>query len=97
MTKVWLCAVLILGSALGAAAQTGAPVVGQEAGVYLNTVSVRWNGVPADEAHALYARASLSPHVTPVGLACHIGSQITTLEPLEAAFRALRAPYLIYG
>jgi diaminopimelate decarboxylase len=48
-------------------------------------------GVPADEAHALYARASLSPHVTPVGLACHIGSQITTLEPLEAAFRALRS------
>jgi diaminopimelate decarboxylase len=47
-------------------------------------------GVPADEAHALYTRASLSPHVTPVGLACHIGSQITTLEPLEAAFRALR-------
>lgn len=47
-------------------------------------------GVPADEAHALYARANLSPHVTPVGLACHIGSQITTLEPLEAAFRALR-------
>ncbi|MGV8930058.1 MAG: diaminopimelate decarboxylase family protein, partial [Brevundimonas sp.] len=37
------------------------------------------------------ARASLSPYVTPVGLACHIGSQITTLEPLEAAFRALRA------
>lgn len=48
-------------------------------------------GVPADEAHALYVRASLSPHVTPVGLACHIGSQITTLEPLEAAFRALRS------
>ena len=47
-------------------------------------------GVPADEANALYARAGLSPHVTPVGLACHIGSQITTLEPLEAAFRALR-------
>ncbi len=48
-------------------------------------------GVPADEAHALYARASLSPHVTPVGLACHIGSQITSLEPLEAAFRTMRA------
>ena len=47
-------------------------------------------GVPADEAHALYVRASQSPHVRPVGLACHIGSQITTLEPLEAAFRALR-------
>jgi diaminopimelate decarboxylase len=47
-------------------------------------------GVPAHEAQALYARAAASPHVTPVGLACHIGSQITTLEPLEAAFHALR-------
>ena len=47
-------------------------------------------GVPAEEAPALYARAATSPHVRPVGLACHIGSQITTLEPLEAAFRALR-------
>ncbi|MFA4893226.1 diaminopimelate decarboxylase [Brevundimonas sp.] len=47
-------------------------------------------GVPFADAPALYARAAASPHVTPVGLACHIGSQITTLEPLEAAFRALR-------
>jgi len=47
-------------------------------------------GVPAAEAPALYARAAASPHVTPVGLACHIGSQITTLAPLEGAFRALR-------
>ncbi|MNJ31742.1 Diaminopimelate decarboxylase [compost metagenome] len=47
-------------------------------------------GVPVEEALALYARASASPHVTPVGLACHIGSQITDLAPLEAAFRVLR-------
>ena len=47
-------------------------------------------GVPADEAMALYARAAASPHVTPVGLACHIGSQITDLAPLEAAFTLLR-------
>ncbi len=47
-------------------------------------------GVPVEEAIALYARASSSPHVTPVGLACHIGSQITDLAPLEAAFRVLR-------
>lgn len=47
-------------------------------------------GVPFVDAPALYASAAASPHVTPVGLACHIGSQITTLEPLEAAFRALR-------
>ncbi|MBU1345899.1 MAG: diaminopimelate decarboxylase [Alphaproteobacteria bacterium] len=47
-------------------------------------------GVPPDEAMALYARAAASPHVNPVGLACHIGSQITDLTPLEAAFRLLR-------
>ncbi|MBK1976746.1 diaminopimelate decarboxylase [Brevundimonas diminuta] len=47
-------------------------------------------GVPVEEAMALYARSSNSPHVTPVGLACHIGSQITDLAPLEAAFRVLR-------
>lgn len=52
-------------------------------------------GVPIDEALALYARAALSPHVTAVGLACHIGSQITTLAPLEAAFRTLREMTLI--
>lgn len=47
-------------------------------------------GVPIAEAVALYARASASPHLTPVGLACHIGSQITTLAPMEAAFRTIR-------
>lgn len=47
-------------------------------------------GVPAEEAMRLYARASASPHVTPVGLACHIGSQIVDLAPLEAAFQVLR-------
>ncbi len=48
-------------------------------------------GVPADEAMELYARAAASPHVNPVGLACHIGSQITDLTPLEAAFKLLRS------
>lgn len=47
-------------------------------------------GIPAEEALDLYARASASPHLTPVGLACHIGSQITDLAPLEAAFGLLR-------
>ena len=46
--------------------------------------------MPIEEALSLYARASASPHVTPVGLACHIGSQITDLTPLENAFRVLR-------
>jgi diaminopimelate decarboxylase len=48
-------------------------------------------GVPADEAMELYSRAAASAHVRPVGLACHIGSQITDLAPLEAAFRLLRS------
>jgi len=47
-------------------------------------------GVPIEEALDLYARAAASPHVTPVGLACHIGSQILDLAPMEAAFGALR-------
>ncbi len=47
-------------------------------------------GVPIEEALDLYARAAASPHVTPVGLACHIGSQVLDLAPMEAAFRTLR-------
>ncbi|RZJ32449.1 MAG: diaminopimelate decarboxylase, partial [Brevundimonas sp.] len=47
-------------------------------------------GVPVEEAIDLYVRATASPHVTPVGLACHIGSQITDLGPMEAAFRTIR-------
>ena len=48
-------------------------------------------GVPAEEALDLYARAAASGHVNPVGLACHIGSQIVDLAPLEGAFRLLRS------
>lgn len=47
-------------------------------------------GVPVEEAMDLYAVASRSAHVNPVGLACHIGSQITDLTPLESAFKVLR-------
>lgn len=48
-------------------------------------------GVSLGEAEALYARAAADPHLNAVGLACHIGSQITELAPLEAAFHRLRA------
>ncbi len=47
-------------------------------------------GVAAVEAEALYARLASDPGLEPVGLACHIGSQITDLGPLEASYRALR-------
>ena len=48
-------------------------------------------GVSLSEAERLYARAAGMPHVRPVGVACHIGSQITDLAPLESAARTLRA------
>jgi diaminopimelate decarboxylase len=48
-------------------------------------------GVSMAEAERLYAKAANNAGVRPVGVACHIGSQITSLEPLEAAFVKMRA------
>ncbi len=48
-------------------------------------------GVSLAEAERLYVRAAHSAALEPVGLASHIGSQITDLKPLEEAFRTLRA------
>ena len=47
-------------------------------------------GVSMGEAERLYAKAAESGAVRPVALACHIGSQITELSPLETAYRTLR-------
>ena len=43
-------------------------------------------GIPIDAAPAAYARASELPGINPVGVAVHIGSQLTSLGPLERAF-----------
>jgi diaminopimelate decarboxylase len=48
-------------------------------------------GVSIAEAERLYAKASAMPSLRPVGVACHIGSQITDLSPLRAAFAKMRA------
>jgi diaminopimelate decarboxylase len=55
-------------------------------------------GIPYAEAAALYAHAAALPGLAPVGLAVHIGSQITAMAPYRAAYgriaalvRALRA------
>ena len=48
-------------------------------------------GVSMAEAERLYADAARLAAVRPVGVACHIGSQITDLAPLEAAFVKMRA------
>ncbi|MDO9335278.1 MAG: diaminopimelate decarboxylase [Caulobacter sp.] len=47
-------------------------------------------GVSFTEARRLYAKAADHPHLRPLGVACHIGSQITDLTPFEAAFTKMR-------
>ena len=47
-------------------------------------------GVSFAEAERLYAQASNNAHLNPVGVACHIGSQITDLAPMKAAFAKMR-------
>jgi diaminopimelate decarboxylase len=47
-------------------------------------------GVSFSEAERLYAEAGSDPWLEPVGLTCHIGSQISALAPMEAAFRRMR-------
>jgi len=48
-------------------------------------------GVSVKDARALYARAVLDPHLDVRGIACHIGSQITTLRPFVDAVARIRA------
>ena len=47
-------------------------------------------GVSFSEAERLYAQASNNAALNPVGVACHIGSQITDLAPMGEAFRKMR-------
>jgi diaminopimelate decarboxylase len=47
-------------------------------------------GVSFSEAERLYAQAANNAGLRPVGVTCHIGSQITELAPLEAAFAKMR-------
>lgn len=46
-------------------------------------------GIPLTQARTVYARALKLPGIRVTGVDMHIGSQITDLEPLEAAFRLL--------
>ncbi len=47
-------------------------------------------GIAADEALAAYAEAASLPHLEVIGIDCHIGSQLTSLEPfLDALDRVL--------
>ena len=48
-------------------------------------------GVPYDRAGAIYARLAALPGLAMQGLAVHIGSQLASLDPLEAAFARIGA------
>ncbi|GGZ34570.1 diaminopimelate decarboxylase [Asticcacaulis endophyticus] len=48
-------------------------------------------GVSAQEAIALYAEAASDPNLAPLGIACHIGSQISDLTPMQAAFARMKS------
>lgn len=48
-------------------------------------------GVSVDEAHEVYRLAATLPHVKIIGMDCHIGSQLTELQPfLDATDRLIR-------
>jgi diaminopimelate decarboxylase len=46
-------------------------------------------GVPIREAAAMYARLAALPGLRMRGVACHIGSQLGTVDPLEAAYEKI--------
>ena len=48
-------------------------------------------GIPIAKARDVYAMAAALPGIEVIGIDVHIGSQLTQLEPFEAAFRKVRA------
>src|SRR5215475_8614389 len=47
-------------------------------------------GVSLSDARELYRKARQLPHISVVGVQCHIGSQITDITPFEEALASLR-------
>ena len=50
-------------------------------------------GIDLAHARAAYKRAQLLPGIKPVGIAVHIGSQLTSVRPFETAFRRVAELY----
>ena len=48
-------------------------------------------GIPVAEAAQEYLRAEAMPHIEIVGVSCHIGSQLTQVEPFIEALRKVKA------
>ncbi|WP_462325008.1 diaminopimelate decarboxylase [Desulfoplanes sp.] len=47
-------------------------------------------GIPMDQAVSVYVKARDLPGITPVGIDCHIGSQLTTIEPFIESIERLK-------
>ncbi|HEU0285095.1 MAG TPA: diaminopimelate decarboxylase, partial [Sphingomicrobium sp.] len=58
---------------------------GTHAKITTGTVDNKF-GIPADQALAAYAEAASLPGLEVTGMTVHIGSQLTSLDPLEKAF-----------
>jgi diaminopimelate decarboxylase len=50
-------------------------------------------GIDLAHARAVYRQAAKLPNIKPVGIAVHIGSQLTSLRPFETAFRRVAELY----
>ncbi|HEY3920207.1 MAG TPA: diaminopimelate decarboxylase [Stellaceae bacterium] len=50
-------------------------------------------GIDLPHARAAYRRAQALPGIAPLGIAVHIGSQLTSLRPFETAFRRIAELY----
>ncbi|MDR0550235.1 MAG: diaminopimelate decarboxylase [Deltaproteobacteria bacterium] len=46
-------------------------------------------GIPISEAFDLYQKAAADPRLSVIGLDCHIGSQLTSVEPMKATAERL--------
>ena len=77
-------------SAMGQVAPIGFRInpdveAGTHAKITTGTVDNKF-GIPADQALAAYAEAGSLPGLEVTGMTVHIGSQLTSLDPLEKAF-----------
>ncbi len=94
-SEMELTAVAAEAERLGVAAPVGVrvnPNISAETHPYISTgLHGHKFGVPRERAIGILRAAAAHPHLRPVGLAAHIGSQITDLDPFSQAVRFLIA------
>ncbi|HRO24257.1 MAG TPA: alanine racemase, partial [Promineifilum sp.] len=94
-SEMELTAVAAEAERLGVAAPVGVrvnPNISAETHPYISTgLHGHKFGVPRERAIGILRAAAAHPHLRPVGLAAHIGSQITDLDPFRQAVQFLIA------